>query len=189
MEDDYYSFHPPKMPAKDVVVTSFVSTLSAHVGGALALMCGLSLKEVPRWVEGETGMSVAELCFRRGVDVLREKERNHLEKALKQGPKGIVTVSDGALIDSDARAAVRRAGTLVYLRASRHELFEKVKWELANVRHAASIYSVVEPQSVEDLEEAFAERSAGYLSADHIVDVNGRPPHAVAADIRKLVGL
>ncbi len=188
-DDDYYSFHPPILPDRNVVVVSFVSTFSAHVGGALALMCGLSLKEVPRWVEGEAGMSVAEIVLRRGVGELRTRETKHLGRALVQGPKGIVTVSDGALIDSDARASVRKHATLVYLRADLDELFDKVKWEVANVRHATSTYSVVEPQCADDLKEAMRERTAGYHSADHIVDVNGRPPHAVAADVRRLVGL
>ena len=188
-EDDYYSFHPPMMPKKDIVVTSFVSTFSAHVGGALALMCGLSLKEVPRWVEGEARMSVAEVVFRQGMLSLRTKERGQLATALSQAPKGIVTVTDGALIDSDARALVRKHATLVYLRADLDELFEKTLWELEHSRHAASTFALHAPASIDDLKDAMEERVAGFHSADVIIDVQRRPPHAVAQEIRNAVGL
>jgi shikimate kinase len=131
-------------------------------------------------VERATGRSVVEIFAAEGEGAFREQERLALGRALAEREPAVIAVAGGAVLDPRNRAAMRRGGTVVWLRAELATLAERVgdgggRPLLAGDAAAA-------------LARLSAERAPLYAEvADVTVDVDGVRAGEVADSVLKAV--
>jgi len=97
------------------------TTLSKAVAGQLAVAWLDTDHEIAR----QTGTSPAEIVARFGASALRREERRVVE-GLNASPR-LVSLGGGAFIDPNTRAAIRRRGPVVALRAGRDTLWARLQ--------------------------------------------------------------
>jgi shikimate kinase len=87
------------------------------VGRQLADRLGWPHCDSDEMVKRATGRTVPEIFAEQGESAFRaEESRVLVEAAASEGP-AVVSVAGGAVLDPDNRATLRRAGTVVWLRA------------------------------------------------------------------------
>jgi len=77
-------------------------------------------------VVARSGRTVAEIFADQGEPAFRAEEKAALAEALSSPPPAVVSVAGGAVLDPDNRAALRRSGTVVWLRAGMNTLTQRV---------------------------------------------------------------
>lgn len=185
--DAYYGYAPTVVIDRPLAIVGFVGSGVVDVGGALSQRTGLSLIEVPRWVEHAAGKSLSHLAFTEGEPRLRALEREAVARALRDRPVGIVTLGDSTLVDDEARAQLLSQATVVYVARDLDFLIAAVREELA--RAPGSVRELMHHSHVDDAAIAalFAERRASYERAHVIIEAGTRPSTAIAEEL--LLGL
>ncbi|MGC8626858.1 MAG: shikimate kinase [Acidimicrobiales bacterium] len=144
------------------------STVAALAGARL----GWPVVDTDSLVEAEVGTSVAEVFARQGEAEFRARESRAIAQ-LANGPEpAVVSVGGGAVLSAANRSLLRRAGTVVWLRARPETLAERVGDGTGRPLLAGT------PR--EAIERLVAEREPLYQEvADMVVDVDGLSPEQV----------
>jgi shikimate kinase len=96
------------------------------VGRLLADELGWAYVDSDEQVEAMTGQSVRELFERGGEQAFRPLEAHALAAALAREEPAVVSVAGGAVLEPANRSLIRRAGTVVWLRARPATLARRV---------------------------------------------------------------
>ena len=96
------------------------------VGQELARRLARPYLDSDAQVVRRTGRSVAEIFADQGEPAFRAEEKAALTEALSSPVPAVVSVAGGAVLDPANREALRRAGTVVWLRAMVGTLAERV---------------------------------------------------------------
>lgn len=124
-------------------------------------------------VEAETGCSVAQLFATAGEVEFRKEEHRALVAAMASGGAAVVSTGGGVVLAEANRALLRRAGVVVWLRASTQTLASRVGTDGRRPLLGAD--------PARTLTELTARRAALYDEvADVVVDVDGRSVAEVA---------
>ncbi len=158
---------------RNVVLVGFMGAGKSAVGAALASSLGWSLHDTDAAVEAATGKTVDEIWAAEGEEGFRVHEHDAILHACA-GEKRVIACGGGSILRLRNFGILKSAGLVVYLRGSRDVL-------LARVGGGAGRPLLAEPGAFDRL---LAERSPAYESAaDAIVDVDGRLPEEIAAEI------
>ena len=84
------------------------------LGQALAARLGCAFVDVDARIEADHGQSIPALFASEGEAGFRRRESDTL-RAVLAGAPGVVATGGGAVLDAGNRAAMRAAGTVVYL--------------------------------------------------------------------------
>jgi shikimate kinase len=136
------------------------------VGPALARRLARPFVDTDVEIEREQGCSVAEIFAREGEAAFRALERAAVTRWL--GRPAVVALGGGAIARPELRAAVERAGTLVWLRARPETL-------LARLGEAGSrplLAGLSAAARLARLRELLAAREPAYASAGLVVDTD-----------------
>jgi len=143
------------------------------------------------WVDTDTevartaGASIPDLFARHGEPAFRLEESRVLADVLRGDGPLVVSVGGGAVLDEANRAAMRAAGTVVWLRARPETLIERV-------RDGAGRPLLVgdRPEDRADtLRTLDAERRPVYAEvADEVIDVDDLDPPTVTGRLLDAVG-
>jgi shikimate kinase len=95
-------------------------------GRELASRLGRPYLDSDEQVVARAGRSVAEIFADQGESAFRAEEKAALAEALSFPRPAVVSVAGGAVLDPDNRAALRRSGTVVWLRARVDTLAQRV---------------------------------------------------------------
>jgi len=155
-----------------VVLVGFMGSGKTTVGESLARLLGWTLLDMDARIEGETGLSVAEIFRGRGEAFFRERETG-LALALRDREHLVVAAGGGAFATPVTREALRSGAATVWLRCDVETILSRVP--LDGSRPLAS--------SRETILRLLAEREPSYRLADLTVDASGRSPEAVAREI------
>lgn len=130
-------------------------------------------------IEARTGISAPTLIAQ-DEGRFRAEEREAVAALLAMAPPVVISVGGGSVMDESTRDRMRASGTVVWLRADRSTLLERVGGGEGRPLLAA------DPAAA--MQELLAERSAVYEAlADHILDVDGLTPDEVADRVAALV--
>jgi len=142
------------------------------VAGALAARLGWPLVDTDALVEQQAGASVAEIFAGQGEARFRALESAAVA-GLQAGPEPlVVSVGGGAVLDQANRSALRRAGTVVWLRARPETLAARVGDGAGRPLLAGGGPGA--------LERLLAEREALYRQvSDLVIDVDDLSPGQV----------
>jgi shikimate kinase len=162
-----------------VALVGYMGSGKSTVGRVLAEELGWGFVDLDREVEGEAGMTIAEVFETRGEPAFRELERAALEAALLDGPRErVVACGGGVVIDARNRELLGEA-TTVFL------------WEDADVlyRRTRGADRPLRGASYEGFARRYAERLPHYLevAAFHL-EPGQRPPRRTADEILARLG-
>ena len=161
------------MPPRNVVLIGSMGAGKSTVGEQLAARLGFRLIDTDALVEDDAGRTVAQIWRDEGEEGFREREHDAVLRACA-GTGRVIACGGGAILPLTNFGILKGAGTVVYLRAPADVLWERTAGAPGRplVRDRESFMRLL------------AERAPAYESAaDHIIDVNGRDPDAVADDI------
>ncbi len=171
-----------------VLLVGMMGAGKTTVGRLLASRLGWSYLDSDEEVEAFSGHTVKELFESGGERAFRPLESKALAAALQGDAPAVVSVAGGAVLDPANRALLRRAGTVVWLRASPATLFERVRADTVAASEALPGSGDHRPLLDHDpagtLVRLDAERRPLYQEvADAVVDVDGLDPGAVADQV------
>ncbi len=147
---------------RSLVLVGLMGAGKSSVGRRLAGRVGLPFRDADAEIECAAGCTIAELFARYGERAFREGERRVIGRLLAEGPFVIAT-GGGAWMDAATRAAVRRAGVAIWLRARLPVLVRRV-----STRQTRPLLAGGDPGEI--LQVLMAERHPVYAEADLVVE-------------------
>lgn len=184
-------------PGRPILLVGMMGVGKTTVGRLLAARLGRSYVDSDEEVEATTGRTVRELFAEGGEQAFRPLESQALAAAVRDGRPLVVGVAGGAVIDPANRALIRRAGTVVWLRATPETLVRRLArpsgtadapCTTEGLEHRADHRPLLEHDPEGVLRRLATERRGLYEAvADAVVDVDDVEP-AAAVD-RVLVAL
>ena len=97
-----------------------------RVGRELATRLGLRFVDSDEQIELDTGRTVREIFEADGEPAFRKLETEALVAALESPARSVIAAAGGVVLDAGNRARLRRAGTVVWLRARPEVLAARV---------------------------------------------------------------
>ena len=137
------------------------------VGRSLARRLRLSFVDSDHVIEQRIGCSIRDFFAREGEARFRDEEQRALED-LAAGPACVLATGGGAVLREANRDILRRAGHVVYLRATPEELWRRLRRDTKR-----PLLQVDDPQ--DKLRQLFAERDPLYRSVAGFVIDTARP--------------
>jgi shikimate kinase len=129
-------------------------------------------------VERAAGSSVREIFAARGEPAFRSEESRVLASVLAAPVPTVISVGGGAILDPRQREALRRSGTVVWLRARPETLARRVR---TNAQRPLLVDADSGEGRTEALARIGAERRALYEEvASTVIDVDDLTPRDVA---------
>ncbi|MEX1038436.1 MAG: shikimate kinase [Acidimicrobiia bacterium] len=150
------------------------------VGRLVADATGTEFRDTDAEVETRAGMTIADLWAEGGEELFRSIEADVIVEAARRD-SGVVATGGGAVTNPATRALISSSGMVIWLRAQPGELVDRLTGLEGRPLLDAS----------DDLEATLRDlairRSGSYRSlADHTLDVDGRTPEGIAAEIEGL---
>lgn len=143
------------------------------LGRALAMRMGRPFVDADACIEAQAGMPIAAIFAREGEAGFRRRESDALRAALA-GPPAVIATGGGAVLEADNRAAMRAAGTVVYLTVD-------PATQLARLRGDTGRPLLQSADPAGTLAALQAQREPLYREAAHLVfDAGTRSPDAAA---------
>lgn len=150
------------------------------VGKVLAKHLGKTFCDSDQEIESRTGVKIPLIFELEGEAGFRKRESAMIEE-LTRLKDVVLATGGGAVLCKQNRDNLRRYGTVVYLRASVEDLWQRTR----NDRNRP-LLQTEDPRA--RLEELFAQRDPLYREiADIIVDTGGQSVSAIAHTLEKLL--
>jgi shikimate kinase len=150
------------------------------VGRLIASATGVEFRDTGAEVERRAGMTIADLWAEGGEELFRSLEAEVVIDSARL-ESAVVATGGGAVTDPAIRTLISSTGTVVWLRAQPGELVDRLTGQEG--RPLLDLADDLEST----LREIAIRRSGNYRSlADHTVDVDGRSPEVLAAEIEVL---
>lgn len=170
--------------AEHLLLVGMMGTGKSTVGRLVAARLGRPVVDTDDVVEQAAGTSVAAIFATSGEAAFRRREAEALQDVLACDDACVVSVGGGAVLDPTNRAAMRRAGTVVWLRARPDTLEARVGDD-----DGRPLLSGVGEGVAGALVRIDAERRPLYDElADEVVDVDGLDPDEVADRVLAVTG-
>ena len=115
----------PAWSRGSVVLVGLMGAGKTAIGRRLAARLGLEFRDADAEIEQAGGRTVAELFAEFGEPAFRDGERRVIARLLA-GPPVVIATGGGAFLDPATRAAVRAAGTSIWLRVKLSTLVRRV---------------------------------------------------------------
>ena len=151
------------------------------VGRFLAKNLALDFYDTDQEIEKRTGVRVPIIFEMEGEAGFRKREVGMIDE-LSQLENVVLATGGGAVLSAENRAHLASRGTVIYLRASVHDLYLRTRFDrnrplLQNTNAQAK------------LEQLFTERDPFYREvANHIVDTGNQPVMNIVQQIESLLG-
>ena len=156
-----------------VVLVGMMGVGKTTVGTRLAEALGRPFADSDAMIEARTGRTVREIFEADGEPVFRALESECLAESLESTTPTVIAAAGGVVLDPANRALLRRAATVVWLRAPVSVLVDRV----ASGEHRPAVE--VDPEgTLSRMEEARSELYAEV--ADVVVDSSRPVPEVVA---------
>ena len=179
----YYDYHPKVIPEQPIAIIGFPGARVALIGAAVSALTGLTLHELDRLIEHESGSTISLLVLNESESALRRLESKLLQRVLSSKPPGIITLGEGAMLDEDNRRRIKQQAKLIYIELAATELFAQLRKELAESPGKYFHLFPSSPEKTEDLQPFFAERLPFYREADLTINASNKHPTQVAQEI------
>jgi shikimate kinase len=169
------------MPRHRVLLIGMMGAGKSTVGRMLADRLGWPYWDSDEQVEAHTGHTVPEIFAARGEAAFRAEEALAVAEATTGDGPAVVSVAGGAVLDADNRRRIKRAGLVVWLRASVATLARRVG--------SGQGRPLLSGDPEADLARLLLERQPLYEQlADLVVDVDQLDPEAAVEKIQAALG-
>jgi shikimate kinase len=158
---------------RHVVLVGLMGAGKSTVGARLAARLGRPFVDTDEVVEALAGRTIAQIFAESGEAAFRELERTAVADACASPAPLVIACGGGSVLDAHNRSAIKRAGVVVWLRASAAQLAARV-----GAGDDRPLFASGSP--VETLERLERLRAASYEAvADITVDTEVLDPDAV----------
>jgi shikimate kinase len=152
---------------RSIILVGMPGSGKSTVARQLSRTLALPACDTDQLAEARIGMSIRDFFDRHGEAAFRDLE-TELIAGLDDGTPRVVATGGGSVLRPANRAALRRLGHVMYLRASPEELYRRLR----NDRQRP-LLQVADPQA--KLRELYRERDPLYRDCAHFVIDTGRP--------------
>src|ERR1700674_3243657 len=111
---------------RSIVLVGMMGAGKSSVGRRLAARLGIAFTDADCEIEARAGMTIPEYFDQHGEANFRSGEARVIANLLDAGPQVLAT-GGGAFMSADTRAAVRRNGVSVWLKAEYEVLLRRVE--------------------------------------------------------------
>lgn len=171
-------------PRRVVFLAGFMGSGKSTIGPELARRIGYDFVDLDDVIERAEGISIADIFKSRGEKYFREAERRMLRELLECRGKVVVALGGGTLTSEESRNLVRNEGILVYLKANRKKILERVREERNRPMLLTREGNTLNDAELTDrIEALFKDREAHYMEASIIVDTSESPVPECAKEI------
>lgn len=160
---------PRTLLPRTVVLVGLMGAGKSAIGRRLATRLHLPFIDADTEIEAAAGCTIAEIFARDGEPVFRAVERKIITRLLTERPAHILATGGGAFMDPETRAAIRRHGVSVWLRAELDVLLART----ARRTHRP-LLNQGDPREI--LGRLMTQRYPVYAEADLTVISDERPP-------------
>lgn len=167
---------PTQIPPS-LFLTGFMGAGKSTVGPALARALELPFVDLDGEIEHSAQQSIPQIFASYGEAHFRRLETSVLTM-LCAGPAAVVALGGGTLLSAENRAQVRKAGRLIYLKASL-----EVIWTRMDKQKRPLLHGKPEPDAA--VQALFAAREPGYRSAEICISTDGQSVAAIVGAILK----
>lgn len=151
------------------------------VGRFLAKNLELDFYDTDQEIEKRTGVRVPIIFEMEGEAGFRKREVGMIDE-LTQLDNVVLATGGGAVLDTENRAHLASRGTVIYLRASVHDLYLRTRFD----RNRPLLQNT---DAQAKLEQLFNDRDPFYQEvAHHIVDTGNQPVINIVQQIETLLG-
>jgi shikimate kinase len=160
-----------------ILLLGMMGAGKSTVGPRLAQRLGVPYVDNDAALIARAGTSAADLLARDGATALRRAEVDTLRATLAGIPAAVVAVAGGVVLDEVGRRLVAAEAEVVWLRASLGTLASRLAGDIDGRPWLAG-------DAAAHLAELQSDREARYAElANLVVDVDGRDPDDIAAEI------
>jgi len=131
-------------------------------------------------IEKSTQKKISEIFLRHGEPFFRMLETEKIKKFSKNKDLQIISTGGGAFENEENRKNLAENGTIIYLKTSPEEIFNRIKSE----KHRPLLRKDF---SVEKIKEIIKKRALNYEKADIIVSTDKKLPEQIAKEILEVV--
>lgn len=158
----------------NIILTGMKHTGKSTIGAQLAKRTGKRFVDTDELIRDGCGKTPRELYDEGGAELMAAKEYEAVS-SLADGMDGLVVATGGALADNPpAFAALKKAGTVVYIDTPFDILFDRVMLSARRDGRLPRFLEGGDPR--EKFRELFARRSAVYAEMADITLLAGRKP-------------
>jgi shikimate kinase len=144
---------------RSIVLVGMMGAGKSSIGRRLATRLGMGFVDADAEIEAAAGMTIPEIFATHGEPYFRSGEARVIARLLDHGPQVLAT-GGGSYMNADTRAAIRRNGVSVWLKADFEVLVRRVK------RRATTDRPMLQGDAGERLRHLMAERYPVYAEAD-----------------------
>jgi shikimate kinase len=153
---------------RTLVLIGIMGAGKSAVGRRLGTLLELPFVDADEEIEAAAGCSISDIFALHGEPAFRDGEKRVIERLLLR-PKCILAAGGGAFMNEDVRAAIRKRGISVWLRADLETLWQRVRR-----RDGRPLLDTATPKRT--LEELIQRRYPVYAEADITVESSDGPP-------------
>ena len=158
------------------------------VGRLLAERWSLPCLDADDLIEERAGRTIAEIFAASGEGAFRDLESlivKELAERSKAGFQSVISLGGGAILREENRAAIRGAGSVVWLQADAESLLSRIQSDAATAARRPDLTSA---GGLAEIRSLLAIREPIYRQcADLEIEAGGRDPVSIADDIERQI--
>lgn len=160
-----------------IVLIGFMGAGKSTVGRWLSRKLSRQLLDTDAMIEARAGMTISEIFAARGEEAFRAAETEVLAGLAQRRQPVIVSTGGGMPMRAENREALRKLGSVVYLRVKPETVCERLAGDTTRPLLAGD-------DRQRKVETLLAQRGPIYEKAAHLtVDADARGPEAIAEEI------
>jgi shikimate kinase len=164
---------------RSIVLVGMMGAGKSSIGRRLATRLALSFVDADAEIEAAAGMSIPEIFATHGEPYFRSGEARVIARLLEHGPQVLAT-GGGSFMNPDTRAAIRRNGVSVWLKAEFEVLVRRV-------RRRSADRPMLQGDPAERLRHLMAERYPVYAEADVTVMSRDVPHETIVNEMLEVL--
>jgi shikimate kinase len=160
---------------KDIVyLTGFMGSGKSTIGPILANTIGYEFLDIDKRIERAANKTINEIFANNGEGYFRELERKIVQE-ISNTHGCVVSLGGGTVTKSDNLSAIKMSGVLIYLKASPHEIFQRLRYKADRplLKSSDSVH-LEDGDLLRRITSLMEEREAFYMQADVVVNTAGK---------------
>ena len=143
------------------------------------LLPGYALVDIDKEIEKGSGRKIPELFLKFGEAHFRALENEKIRK-FSNNTDQIIALGGGAFENEENRKLLLKNCTVIYLKASAQEIYNRIKNEFHRPLLRKNF-------SVERIDEIMKKREVNYKKADFMIITDGKTPQKAALEIKGVI--